>query len=342
MAFAVLAGDLIVLTQSRAAVPAVVASGLLMLAVVPGRMTRAWALLAACAGVAVSLPVVLDVYGEFSEQALYPGRWHGSQRGRRGLRRRRRGRCRLGARVRRGLRARRRSRSGECPPAPSSRSCWRARDRGRRGGRSDRPGEDRVRRFRVAPRGREPRHALQPRAVASATTSGGSRSTSSRARRSAASGRATTTPTTTASAATRSPPRSRTAWRCSCSGSWASSAWPPCCCSSPGSCGECSGPRRAARARPLGRRRGGRDLPGLARSHERRLAPQHPGPHRDRPRGGRGRAGRPASRRGAACARPRRVSVAADRPGGAARAARGLRGPQVGGRLLPRRARAPS
>ena len=72
MAFAVLAGDLIVLTQSRAAVPAVVASGLLMLAVVPGRMTRAWALLAACAGVAVSLPVVLDVYGEFSEQALYP------------------------------------------------------------------------------------------------------------------------------------------------------------------------------------------------------------------------------------------------------------------------------
>ena len=72
MAFAVLAGDLIVLTQSRAAVPAVVASGLLMLAVVPGRMTRAWALLAACAGVAVSLPVVLDVYGEFSEQVLYP------------------------------------------------------------------------------------------------------------------------------------------------------------------------------------------------------------------------------------------------------------------------------
>jgi hypothetical protein len=72
MALAVLAGDLIVLTQSRAAVPAVLASGLLMLAVVPGRMTRAWALVAACAGVAVSLPVVLDVYGEFSEDVLYP------------------------------------------------------------------------------------------------------------------------------------------------------------------------------------------------------------------------------------------------------------------------------
>jgi O-antigen ligase len=72
MAFAVLAADLVVLTQSRAAVPAVLVSGALMLGLVPGRLARAWALLAAVAGAAVSLPVVLDVYGEFSEDVLFP------------------------------------------------------------------------------------------------------------------------------------------------------------------------------------------------------------------------------------------------------------------------------
>jgi O-antigen ligase/polysaccharide polymerase Wzy-like membrane protein/tetratricopeptide repeat protein len=72
LGLAVLAGDLVVLTQSRAAVPAVAISALLMLVLLPGRTTRGWALLVACAGVAVSLPAVLDVYGEFSDQATLP------------------------------------------------------------------------------------------------------------------------------------------------------------------------------------------------------------------------------------------------------------------------------
>jgi O-antigen ligase len=72
LALAVLAADLVVLTQSRAAVPTIAVSGFLMLALLPGRTTRGWALLAAGAGVAVSLPAVLDVYGEFSEEATFP------------------------------------------------------------------------------------------------------------------------------------------------------------------------------------------------------------------------------------------------------------------------------
>jgi hypothetical protein len=72
LGLAVLAADQVVLTQSRAAVPAVAVSGLLMLVLLPGRTTRGWALLVAGAGVAVSLPAVLDVYGEFSDQATFP------------------------------------------------------------------------------------------------------------------------------------------------------------------------------------------------------------------------------------------------------------------------------
>jgi O-antigen ligase/polysaccharide polymerase Wzy-like membrane protein/tetratricopeptide repeat protein len=72
LGLAVLAGDLVVLTQSRAAIPAVAASALLMLVLLPGRTTRGWALLVAGAGVAASLPAVLDVYGEFSDQATLP------------------------------------------------------------------------------------------------------------------------------------------------------------------------------------------------------------------------------------------------------------------------------
>jgi len=57
---------LIVLTQSRAVIPATVAVVVLTLAVLPGRLTRAWMLVVLGAGVAAALPALLDVYGERS------------------------------------------------------------------------------------------------------------------------------------------------------------------------------------------------------------------------------------------------------------------------------------
>jgi O-antigen ligase/polysaccharide polymerase Wzy-like membrane protein/tetratricopeptide repeat protein len=58
----VLAGDLMVLTQSRAGIPALGVSVLFMLVFLPGRTVRGWALVVAAVGVAASLPPVLDVY----------------------------------------------------------------------------------------------------------------------------------------------------------------------------------------------------------------------------------------------------------------------------------------
>lgn len=59
---AVLAADLLVLTQSRAILPALAASALVVFALVPGRGVRGWALLWVAAGVAPALGGLLDVY----------------------------------------------------------------------------------------------------------------------------------------------------------------------------------------------------------------------------------------------------------------------------------------
>lgn len=61
---AALEGNLLVLTQSRAIVPALVGSALLVVWLVPGRVTRVWALAAAGAAVAAALPWTLDVYAQ--------------------------------------------------------------------------------------------------------------------------------------------------------------------------------------------------------------------------------------------------------------------------------------
>jgi UDP-GlcNAc:undecaprenyl-phosphate/decaprenyl-phosphate GlcNAc-1-phosphate transferase len=58
-------GALVLLPQTRAVVPAAAASTLLLLAAVPGRTTRAWALVAAGAGIAACAGPVLDVYDSF-------------------------------------------------------------------------------------------------------------------------------------------------------------------------------------------------------------------------------------------------------------------------------------
>jgi UDP-GlcNAc:undecaprenyl-phosphate GlcNAc-1-phosphate transferase len=55
-------GALVVLSQTRAVVPAVALSVLLLLGAVPGRTKRAWALVVAGAGIAACLGPVLDVY----------------------------------------------------------------------------------------------------------------------------------------------------------------------------------------------------------------------------------------------------------------------------------------
>ena len=64
MGFAVVSLELVVLTQARAVVPALVVSAVVLLAAVPGRFTRAWALAFAGAGTAIALPWLLDPYAE--------------------------------------------------------------------------------------------------------------------------------------------------------------------------------------------------------------------------------------------------------------------------------------
>jgi hypothetical protein len=56
--------DLMVLTQSRVIVPALVLSLAVVLACFPGRLLRAWALVIIAAAVGAVLPFLLDVYGE--------------------------------------------------------------------------------------------------------------------------------------------------------------------------------------------------------------------------------------------------------------------------------------
>jgi hypothetical protein len=64
VAAVVLLGDLVVLTQSRAAVPACVLSVAVVMLLLPGRVRRGWLLVFAAGGVAAALPSLLDVYDE--------------------------------------------------------------------------------------------------------------------------------------------------------------------------------------------------------------------------------------------------------------------------------------
>ncbi|MGI8802547.1 MAG: O-antigen ligase family protein [Solirubrobacteraceae bacterium] len=54
--------SLLVLTEARAVIPAMLGSALLMLCLIPGRVTRFWALVAVTAGAALALPWTLAVY----------------------------------------------------------------------------------------------------------------------------------------------------------------------------------------------------------------------------------------------------------------------------------------
>src|SRR5680860_1179728 len=62
VAAAVLLAGIAILGQTRAIVPAVIVSALVMVAVLPGRRARLWALIAIGAGVAVAAPQLLDVF----------------------------------------------------------------------------------------------------------------------------------------------------------------------------------------------------------------------------------------------------------------------------------------
>jgi glycosyl transferase family 4/O-antigen ligase/polysaccharide polymerase Wzy-like membrane protein len=62
LAGATLLGGLAILGQTRALVPALVISALVLLAAVPGRLRRAWCVVFVVAGVAAALPWLLDVY----------------------------------------------------------------------------------------------------------------------------------------------------------------------------------------------------------------------------------------------------------------------------------------
>ncbi|MCW3067110.1 MAG: O-antigen polymerase, partial [Solirubrobacterales bacterium] len=61
---ATVCADLLVLTQSRAIVPALLLSSVVVLAMVPGRARRAWLLLVVIGAMASALPALLDVYAE--------------------------------------------------------------------------------------------------------------------------------------------------------------------------------------------------------------------------------------------------------------------------------------
>jgi hypothetical protein len=58
--------SLLVLTQSRAVIPALLGSGILMLALIPGRLARLWTLVAVGVGVGAALPWTLAVYADIA------------------------------------------------------------------------------------------------------------------------------------------------------------------------------------------------------------------------------------------------------------------------------------
>ena len=64
MALAVVEANLLVLTQSRAILPAVLVSAGVLLALYPGRTVRAWTLLAIAAGAAAASPWTLAIYAD--------------------------------------------------------------------------------------------------------------------------------------------------------------------------------------------------------------------------------------------------------------------------------------
>jgi O-antigen ligase len=64
LGFATLAASLMLLTQSRAVVPAMVVTGALLLALLPGRVQRGWALLLALGGALAASPWLLDPYAQ--------------------------------------------------------------------------------------------------------------------------------------------------------------------------------------------------------------------------------------------------------------------------------------
>jgi O-antigen ligase len=69
---AVAIADLLVLTQSRAIIPALAAAMALAIVVIPGRVRRAWIFVALAAVVAGSLPALLGVYAEHVHGRAYP------------------------------------------------------------------------------------------------------------------------------------------------------------------------------------------------------------------------------------------------------------------------------
>ncbi len=66
VALASLEASLLVLTQSRAVIPAMLGSGLLVLGLIPGRLARLWTVVAVAAGAGAALPWTLAVYSDRS------------------------------------------------------------------------------------------------------------------------------------------------------------------------------------------------------------------------------------------------------------------------------------
>jgi hypothetical protein len=69
LGFAAAAGQLLVLTQSRAVVPAFALAALLVFIAAPGRVWRGWSILTVLAVVGANSPWLLDVYGRRSESS---------------------------------------------------------------------------------------------------------------------------------------------------------------------------------------------------------------------------------------------------------------------------------
>ncbi len=67
VALATLSGCLLVLTQSRAVVPAIAASAVVLFLFAPQRVPRAWALIVVCGATAAAVPTLLDVYQQVDQ-----------------------------------------------------------------------------------------------------------------------------------------------------------------------------------------------------------------------------------------------------------------------------------